>query len=662
MILALLLALSGVEGLALAQDLPDALERLNSDLAAVRHQASLDLRKIGLPAIPHLEKLASSNDPELAVRAASLVKVITVASMLTAPFKEALPGVEDRIASGGDAAWWAAFRDATAVRRGERLHPKLRSEDLAPLLERAYKGIQQPGEMSMFCAGVEEFGIKEAVPLLRALLKKEPFDAQAEAVAALGVVGSRDLAPELEALLKDEDRHLRTETIRALGRLGSPGSIAPIRRFLRASDAQCLAAMISLAQLGDRESIPEFVAHLAIDGMQNTASDALILLQAKEVVPELVQSLRRREPRVSPATIDVILRLGSPDDIGALYPLLEAAEETGRANAALALGTAGQRDAIPRLEDLLADASPTVRAHALAALHLLSARETAQSVVALLADPNERLADSAMRWLVELETAAAAPKVAKLLETASPSVKVKALQTLTGLMATSEVPAIAGRLHDVDLEVRVAALRALGTLHATSTIPQITPLLRKDDDALGEVVETLGRLGATDAIPKIREVADGARAPIAARAALALARLGNLEGSRLLLLGGSAYIEARGFFALNRLRQPDLWRKLESQMLPATKLGYPGDLIPQLLEPVGLKVDEWPSQTYKDASAFGLGPSRISSPGGRRTLLDALEGELSNLATDVILEPDGIRILSHAKAMEFWRDWLREPR
>jgi HEAT repeat protein len=182
--------------------------------------------------------------------------------------------------------------------------------------------------------------------------------------------------PSLLISLEDEHWSVRCAAAAALGRIASAKALPALVLRLQDEDATvCRAALVALGEIGDPRASGRLIQALAEPGLQATAVEALRRLGAA-ALPEMERAIGAGfDPEVRRLLVDLAGRL---EDRVALRLLLAALADDAaavRAEAALALGEGGFREAVRPLMDLKAsDPAPDVRQAAARALKKLTPR------------------------------------------------------------------------------------------------------------------------------------------------------------------------------------------------------------------------------------------------------------------------------------------------
>src|SRR5512145_304708 len=108
---------------ALQDDPARLIEALRSGDVEQREAATRKLKDLGERAVPELRKAEADPDQEVAGRVRFLLRRAAVAAKIGDALRQAVPGVEDRLAAG-DQAWTQVWMDL-ARRAEDELAPRL---------------------------------------------------------------------------------------------------------------------------------------------------------------------------------------------------------------------------------------------------------------------------------------------------------------------------------------------------------------------------------------------------------------------------------------------------------------------------------------------------------------------------------------------------------
>jgi len=215
-----------------------------------------------------------------------------------------------------------------------------------------------------------------ALPPLIQVLRDPDRNLRRAAAESLGAIADPQAVPTLLIALEDEHWSVRCAAATALGRIGSGKALPALAQRLQDEDATVRrAALAALGEIGDPRSAGQLILALSDPGLQATAVEALRRLGAA-ALPEMERAVEAgSDPEVRCLLVDLAGRL---EDRVALRLLLTALADDAaavRAEAALALGEGGFREAVRPLMDLKAqDPAPDVRQASARALKKLTPR------------------------------------------------------------------------------------------------------------------------------------------------------------------------------------------------------------------------------------------------------------------------------------------------
>jgi len=258
-----------------------------------------------------------------------------------------------------------------------------------------------------------------------------------------------DSVSEQIAALSDEDWGVREEAATMLGSFKDPRAIVPLTRALHDTDRAVREAAIgALSSIGE-PSIPALGTCLADPALhvQEAASAILASIADTRVFAPLVAALRSH---------DWIVRM----------------------HAAKALGRIGDPQAVPALMPLLQDKVKAVREEASSALAAIGSAAVSALLLALQHE----------EWLVRLHAVEALGKLK------SPDAVDPLLRTL---------------FNDRDSAIREDVVRALGAIGDARAVDYLVTVMKEPTLRL-LAVEALGHIGDRRAVPLLRLVVEGA--------------------------------------------------------------------------------------------------------------------------------------------------------
>ncbi|HLY75133.1 MAG TPA: HEAT repeat domain-containing protein [Planctomycetota bacterium] len=585
-------------------DLLDLVRRLGSESAQERDLARRKLKEAGRAAAPALEAAIQDSDPEVASRARELLRVLELSEKLSPSLRAALPGVEDRLASGSDSSWTREFLEALErdPKTGAKLHPSLKRADLEVLVVPAFRGAENPQDFINLCsrlgyqpwptvvpALVERLGdsrvakfavmglpftpYPSTVEALLPVLKDGPPEARARAAEVLGALHLPESGPPLVQLLEDPDPNVKREAIINLGTLRYRPAGEALRRFL-GQPAFELDAIDALGRIAYKEAIGDISPFLGRSMIHRTrAVRALGALGCREAAPE-IEKLLIKEP--------------------------DREEQFQVAAAVGALGQLGYTEALPKVRQYVQDLyNIQLRMSAILALGALGDRASARLLVSVLDDQD-------------------------------PRVSLSARSVLWKLQATEVVPEIIAHLKVQPAEAyRGEAAATLGDLGARESIPAVLPLLQtKFPWKRAAVAEILTELGSEDGIDILFEEPGGLHRRI----------------------------------SLNALRRPELFRRLVREQLRVEPEGRPLELARAVAGQLGRSLVFSKKVLEENIPESPLPYLQVDGNLPPWRLLDILIYAAGILGGEFILEDEELRLVSAAEGLAFWKAWRADQK
>jgi HEAT repeat protein len=574
---------------------------------------------------------------------------------------------------------------------------------MIPLLSDPDSGVRSHAALRL-----AHLGAREAVHGIVRLLKDAEEEVCWAAVAALAELEERETWPRLLEVLRDGARSggLRGAAATTLARFGVREAVPDVERLLASAEpAGRCAAAVALAHLGARESIPGIVRLLEDKDfdVQRQAMAAVRMLGAKEGIPPLMKILESGKEELRAPAIRALRRLRAREAAGLLARRLKEGDEATREAAAETLGWLGLRDAVPGLVEILkeetagenilaqaarslgrlgaTEAAPellkwvrdtsrpeTVRAACVDALAAMDARDTAGTLLGRIKDPGEaiRVRGRAILGLGTLRAGEAKPALVELVQGEKENVWVRdaALSALQDLGASDAAARLLPLLGSPSEQFPTRVALTLARLGVRIDAEEIVRLIEKDKPWFGgEVGDALAVMGGERAIPHVVKLLGHENEDVRLSSAQALCRLGRRDGVPLLLR--EAENEGRGLSlaVLNALRRPEIWKHLRDRPCPrgwGVTEAVPPDLWELLEEITGMKVST--TEILRPPNSPGTGatftlqePLEFEPEPG--TALRALVWGDGESDREFILEEGTIRILSRAKALEFWKGW-----
>ncbi|HEX7898683.1 MAG TPA: HEAT repeat domain-containing protein [Planctomycetota bacterium] len=667
---------------AVQEDPARLIEWLRSGDVEQRESATRKLKDLGERAVAELQKAADDPDQEVAGRVRFLLRRASVAAKIGDALRQAVPGVEDRLAAG-DHAWTQVWMDL--ARRGEdELAPRL----LEPLAAPGVRGARTENEKMWVCrtaasqaygsAGIEivrllddpservksaamqaliELRSPEAVPLLLQKIKDGPEESRPQAEQLLVMMAASVPLPKLIELLKSESPRLRVAGVRALGGAGqeSDDAATAVLPALGDTDAGVRAAALAVvAGFRKRDTAPRLLPLLRdpVAVVRQEAARALGALGAREQAVEIRPLLADAEPAVRVAAVAALSELGDAAAAGAIAVLVRDPQDLVRREAARALVDLGATDSAASLRPLLKDNSDELRLLAVWALGHLRALDAAPEIEALLGHAEPAFRASAAAALGRAGAATAVPALLKALGDKNGLVRACAAESLGRLGGAFDHVGLLVALADPNAAVRAAAARALAALDAREAAPLLLLMLEDESDVDDAEDDEIDHLEKFEDCPELETRYDRILGPVRGAAAEGLVRMGFREGVAVLVAVADDDYESVTLTPLNQFRRPEEVARLGRTPLAADLTGTPLDRLKKIAAAAGLEIKL--EDLEEDDVVRPLPPLKAD---GVRTLWDALRDTAETSGLDVIVDRRRLRVAEDLEAVEFWTSW-----
>lgn len=666
---------------AVQEDPARLIEALRSGDLEQRETALRRLKDLGERALPELQKASDDPDQEVAGRVRFLLRRAAVAAKIGDALRQAVPGIEDRLAAG-EGAWTQVWMDLSR-RDEEDLPPKL----LEPLAGPGLRGARTENEKMWACrqaasqgyvsAGAEvvrllddpsdrvkatamqaliELRSPEAVPVLLQKIRDGPEESRPQAEQLLVMMASSVPLPKLIELLKSDSPKLRMAGVRALGGAGeeSEDAAGAVLPALADTDWGVRAAALAVvAGFRKRDMAPRVVPLLKdpVAAVRQEAALALAALGARDQAADIRPLLADPERPVRVSAVKALSDLGDVASAGAIAILVRDVDDGLRREAARALVDLGAIDSAAALRPLLKDESDELRLLAVWALGHLRAADAAADIEALLAHPEPAFRASAAAALGRVGAAKAVDGLTKALGDKNGLVRVCAAEALGRLPSTDHSPLLAA-LSDVNAAVRAAAARSLARLEATEALPLLQNLLEDEADVDEAEDAEIDRLERFENSPEFETRYDRIAGPVRGAAAESLCRLGSREGIHILLSVADDDYESVTLTSLNPFRRPEEVARLARLPLSADLTGTPLERFKAIAEAAGVevKLEDIDEQDV-------LRPMAPLKADGIRTLWDAIRETAEASGMDVIIDRRRFRVAEDLEIVEFWTTW-----
>ena len=425
-------------------DIERQIQRLRSESWEEREAATRALIKLGQAALPHLARVSSEDDAELAWRLGRIRRAAGAEpGARAAASLSTLAAMYDRQPAGQR----AEFLQSMVALAGAELRPWL-IEKLpiepdgeaqavmaralgwmggGPAAARALKAVYSRGESSEALRGqiliaLAQQDPQEALPLSRAALRSEFDELRGCALDALVQLLDRESLPEVRKLAGGGAQVNKTLQVQALdallGLLDDRAGDLFISALKDTDPLVASAALGGVAALRPAGAAPALIELLKEEAKREDVSElshalfsAIGILNDASFVEPLREILRKGPARLKPPVLGALARMRAVEAVPEITVCLGDAMENARSWAAQAAAAVGLKHAVPQLKALSASAHlglPAVRA-------LLTLDEEAgrQALMAAL-DGGEPWREAAAGLAEEWRIQAALPKLREL--------------------------------------------------------------------------------------------------------------------------------------------------------------------------------------------------------------------------------------------------------
>lgn len=516
----------------------------------------------------------------------------------------------------------------------------------------------------------EVLGLQEARPRLLEHIQSDRLGLAAAALMVLASMKAPELGERLPGLLKHRDADVRGEAGKAVLALRKKGLYPGLVPLLQAKETRNYVIWYTV-RAGGPEGIPLVLPFLDSPETRHDAIDALAspdaLVQAPRIIPflrdpehagtvahvleamnaqghliDLIKAWDLERETLGGVYVPAILKLSKGADLAPVQAMLKDADAGVRHKALIVLRHAGPPGIEAAIAGMAADPVPAIRREVAEALGQRQARAHAGVLTSLLADRVAEVRYAAAGGLGWLEIR---EPLLPLVRDPDAAVRARAVELLSTLVDDGAI--FLPLLDDPDEHVRKEATIALARLD----VREAGPAILKSDGWPYVRAYALGRLGVRDARAAIAEIGIADRSRDQATTGGALCRLGFREGipGVFILMDGDLDL-----FALNALRQPELWERLRERRLGADLEGTGREILERIARAADLKlkIDPGVEEVLKQGG-------RVRCRGGRTALLFALES-LCGRGLEIVLEADAVRIRTPEAADADWRRWCRE--
>lgn len=433
--------------LAAQEDPAKLLDQLRSESVELREAAARKLADAGRAVLPLLEKAAKDPDSEVVERVVRIRRVIELRATLSPALRKKFPGIEERLDADPHVATLVFMDLPDRERDGlEDAEDPFPRSDFQQLAAAAVRGARGT-EIEQVCFRIYERTLVEAAPeLVRFLTSPDP-ELRGMAALYLGDFGHRAAIPGIVKLMEDSWGNNRPLAAGALHRLDAREAIPALRALLKSKDEDVRSEVAELlGVLGAREAIPDLLA-LCRDAKEPDWGllDGLVALGAPEVVPLLLVRAASKEDNERELALVRLVKIRSKEAV----PFLRAQLIGGRGTVDVlqGLGEIGDPAAIPDVKQFLGHSDPVLAGEGMVALAGMGWKEHLPDVLRELTSDN-----SNRRWY--------------------------AARALGATRSTEYAPRLMPLLGDRDVELRWAAIEGLEKMGAKDALPKLKELLK----------------------------------------------------------------------------------------------------------------------------------------------------------------------------------------
>jgi HEAT repeat protein len=506
-------------------------EKLRSESIEDREVARKALIELGKAALPALREAARDSDAQVAKTASVLILRLEFLEKLSPRLRKWIPGVETRLAQGGDRECMTLLLESTQY--GSKNPMPLTRIDVDPLAGPALRGAVSDDEFKNVIEAIGRLRLKGAESELRTLVRDHParapwaastlnslgfrlspadfahllkgdYQAQWTAVHILESIGGPEAKKAIQEL--EPDRKSGTVMAKAAFVLYRWGDSQPLLKLLDGASGDAEWEALDCIQNGRvREAIPALVKIL--DAKPEAPRRARVLqvlstLRAEEAIPTAVRFLGDRDIHVRDAAAGLLFRVGSPKESRHVERLLKDSYIPVQLTGMKAAAAWNVRSTLPTLRSLVSHKHISLQMGAIEALGALKAREAAEDLLPLLTlkDPSE-VKRAAVKALGAMGAREAVPAIAGvMIDDWSWSVpRNEVWEVLRELNAREQIAGITERLKDPSPFVRWSILIVLSEFGWNEAAPEVAKRLRDEDSKVQlQAIWTLGQLKAIE--------------------------------------------------------------------------------------------------------------------------------------------------------------------
>ncbi|HWE40747.1 MAG TPA: HEAT repeat domain-containing protein, partial [Isosphaeraceae bacterium] len=394
-------------------------------------------------------------------------------------------------------------------------------------------------------ASLGRFKARAAVPTVVAMLTNPDPKVRAAAAEALGKIGDTDATPKVRPLLKDDSLDVRKAAIAAVAALKDRESI-PALILAAEAEPTHYEATIALAAMEGQYAIG------AVEALKSAATDRsksaderaralAYLAQAHRKTPPWNGSWWGTRPTQGKPPAKSVAWEGTPVVLGAVRDALADPDIPVRLAAVAAVKEENDREALPKLrERFAAEPDEKVRREIAAVFGAMDDKAALPLLIAALrhATVPESVREASLVSIEEIGTDAAIAALVDLLREAGLKAdrQARLIASLGRFKARAAVPTVVAMLTNPDPKVRATAAEALGKIGDTDATPKVRPLLKDDSlDVRKAAITAVAALKDRESIPALILAAESE--PTHYEATIALAAMPDIRALHVHLRG-----------------------------------------------------------------------------------------------------------------------------
>jgi len=321
---------------------------------------------------------------------------------------------------------------------------------------------------------IDRFKKRGNVDKLIKALKNTKGETREEAALALGELRSEEAVDPLIVAVDDWNIDVRTASAIALGNIGDRRAVDVLARAVREKSLRkhAIKALVKIGSPSVKVLIelypesPQEVKHQLIKAMGKIGGPS--------VIPPLVHSLKERDREIQDHAAVALLKVGRPV-LGSVKELLRDRRKAVRGAAIKIIGRIGDPDSIDTLTPLLKDENYLVRQIVVKELDRLGWK------------PDESQ-EGTSYWVIKKDWTNQSDTINTLIQALKDDlmeVRLAAVREMGNLKSPEAIGPLSDALNDRQLPVRIAAVEALGNIDDVNITE---PLLRVMQEGEGDLL------------------------------------------------------------------------------------------------------------------------------------------------------------------------------